>query len=189
MAAWLQNLANLAHQKFHIIASTLVLAVIAFVISDLLVHWIESLIPADRIDKLGESVGKTAFVLGFVATLYYGVRDAFVTARKMHVPIPARVDALAKYWITVLRLAHPLLGVVVFSVVLLHGYVMWRIWAGGNFSYAIETGLMAAAILSVVAVSGLCVRWLPKVTHLRHVHRIVGILFVLSFVIHKIIAD
>ena len=189
MAIWLENLAKTLHQKFHVFASILVLTAVTLLLSDILSHWIESMISFERIGKFGDSVGKTAFMLGFVATLYYGVRDSFVTARKMHVPISAKVDSFVKYWITVLRLAHPLLGVLVFSVVLLHGYIMWRIWAGGHFNFEVETGLMAAAILVVVAVSGLFVRWMPKLTKLRYVHRLVGLLFVLSFVIHKIVAD
>ncbi|HWR28664.1 MAG TPA: hypothetical protein VN631_02420 [Negativicutes bacterium] len=189
MAAWLGNLAKAAHQKFYVLALVLVLAVTALVMSDQSAHWIERIIPFERIGKVGESIGETAFFLGFVATLYYGVRDAFVTARKMHAPIPAWLDSLAKYWITVLRLAHPLLGVLVFSVVLLHGYVMWQIWAAGNFSFAVETGLTAAAIMVMVALSGLFIRWMPKLTKLRYVHRLVGILFVLSFIVHRIVAD
>lgn len=189
MALWLENLATNANQKFHVFASLLILAVVTMILSDQFSHWIEALVPFDRIGNLGEGIGKAAFLLGFVATLYYGVRDSFVMVRKMQIPIPARVDSGVKYWITVLRLGHPLLGVLVFSVVLLHGYIMWRIWAAGHFSFAVETGLMAAALMLVVAVSGLYVRWMPKLTKLRYVHRLVGILFVLSFVIHRIVAD
>lgn len=189
MAVWLENLAKSVHRNFYALAAALVLTVVALVAGDQQIQWIEGFIPFERIGKLGESIGKAAFVLGFVATLYYGVRDSFVTARKMHAPIPPWLDSLVKYWITVLRLAHPLLGVLVFSVVLLHGYVMWRIWAAGNFSFAVETGLVAAAVLIVVTLSGLFIRWMPKLTKLRYVHRLVGIVFVLSFVVHRIVAD
>ncbi len=189
MAAWLENFAKATHNRFFYLAPSLLLAAVAVVLSDHQLQWIEKLIPFERIGKLGESIGKTAFLLGFAATLYYGVRDAFVTARKLQVRIPVWLDSPVKYWITVLRLAHPLMGVLVFSTVLLHGYVMWRIWAGGNFSFAVETGLMAAAILVMVAMSGLCIRWMPKQGKLRYVHRLVGILFVLSFIIHRIVAD
>lgn len=189
MPGWLERIAKQLHRKFHVYAAVLVTAAAVLLLSDHWTHWIEHLVPLDRIGRLGESIGKGAFLLGFAATLYYGVRDLFATARKMRVPVSGRLDSFAKYWITVLRLAHPLLGVLVLAVVTVHGYVMWRIWAGGNFSFAVETGLMAAAILSVVAVSGLCVRWLPKMYKLRHVHRLVGLLFVLSFIIHRIVAD
>ena len=189
MATWLENLAKATHQRFHFLAPIFILLAVTIVLSDQRFHWIEGLLPFERIGKLGESIGKAAFILGFVATLYYGVRDVFVTLRKMQTPIPAWLEGMVKYWITVLRLAHPLLGVLVFSIVLLHGYIIWQIWAAGNFSYAVDTGLMAAAILVMVAVSGLFVRWLPKLTKLRYVHRLVGILFVLSFVIHRIVAD
>jgi hypothetical protein len=188
LAIWLENLAKAAHRRFFVLAVALVSTVVVVVISNQALHWIESLIAFDRIGKLGESIGKTAFVLGFVATLYYGVRDVFVILRKSQVPIPAGVDVWVKYWISVLRLTHPFLGVLVFAVVVLHGYIMWQVWAGGNFGFAVDTGLMAAAILAMVAMSGLLIRWMPKFTKLRYLHRLVGMVFVLSFVIHRIVA-
>lgn len=189
MATWLENLAKVAHRWVFVLAVALVSTVLAVVISNQRFHWIESLIAFERIGKLGGSIGKTAFILGFAATLYYGVRETFVMLKKSQAPVPVWLDGWAKYWISLLRLAHPLLGVIVFSVVVLHGYVMWQIWAGGNFSFAVETGLMAATILSIVATSGLLIRSMPKLAKLRYVHRLVGMLFVLSFVIHRIVAD
>ncbi len=189
MASWLENLAKETHQKFYVLASLFVMAVVALLLMDPQLQWLVKMIPSVRIDKIGKRIGEAAFVLGFVATLYYGVREVFVTLRKMHAPIPVWLESMVKYWIMVLRLAHPLLGVLVFSVVLLHGYIIWWIWAAGNFNYAVGTGLMAAAILLMVAVSGLFIRWMSKLTRLRLVHRLVGILFVLSFVIHRIVAD
>ena len=189
MGVWLENLAKSIHRNFYALAALLVLTVVTLVAVDRQIQWIEGVIPFERIGKLGESIGKAAFLLGFVATLYYGVRDAFVTARKMHAPIPSWLDSLVKYWIAVLRLAHPLLGTLVFSVVLLHGYVMWWIWAGGNIGSAVQTGLIAAGVMIVVAVSGLFIRLMPKQTKLRIFHRLMAILFVLSFVVHRIVAD
>lgn len=188
-AGWLEKLAKVMSSRFYLLAPSLVLAFVTLVVSDQQLHWIERLIPFARIGKFGEGLGETAFTLGIVATLYYGVRDVFASAKKLHVQIPVWLDSLVKYWITVLRLAHPLLGVLVFSIVFLHGYVMWRIWSAGHFNYAVETGLLAAAILVVVATSGLFIRWMPKQVKLRHVHRLVGILFVLSFMVHRIVAD
>lgn len=188
-AGWLENLAKLAHDKFYFFAPLFLLSVFAIVGSNQWLHWIERTIPARLVRGVAGSIGEAAFFLGFVATLYYGMRDVFATARKLHAPIPAWLDSPVKYWIMVLRLMHPLLGVAVFSVVLLHGYVMWRILAAGKFSFAIETGLSAAAILVLVAFSGLFIRWMPKLTKLRYVHRLVGILFTLAFVVHKIVAD
>lgn len=189
MAEWLVTLAQIAQRRFYVLSLALLLTVATLLAGDQQTHWIKALAPFERIGRLGESIGKGAFFLSFIATLYYGVRDAFAAARKMRVPIPGWLDSRVKYWIMVLRLAHPLLGVVVVCVVLLHGYVMWRVWSAGTFSFAVETGLVATAILSLVALSGLFVRALPKLTKLRHVHRLVGILFVLSFVIHRIVAD
>ena len=163
------------------------MTVILLLGSDYWLHWIEAILSFAWIETVGKKIGKTAFYLGFVATLYYGVRDVFATARRMKLQIPAWLDSLAKYWIMVLRLGHPFLGSLVFSIVLLHGYVMWRIWAGGNFNFAVETGLTAATILLLVAMTGLFIRWMPKILKLRLVHRLVGILFVLFFVLHRMV--
>jgi hypothetical protein len=187
LAIWLANLAQFANRHFYFLAAGLISATVILLASDYWQHWIAAILSVAGIEKLGREIGETAFNLGFVATLYYGVRDIFVIARRMKLRIPVWLDSLVKYWITVLRLGHPFLGSLVFSVVLVHGYVMWRIWDGGNFNFAIETGLTAASILLLVAVTGLCIRWMPKMLKLRFVHRLVGILFVLFFVLHRMV--
>ena len=189
MAVWLENLAKSTHRYFYVLAAAILLTAVALVAGDRQNQWIEGLIPFERIGKLGESIGKAAFVLGFVAVLYYGVRESFVVLRRKQVILPAWLDSVLKYWISVLRWVHPLVGVLVASVLLLHGYVMWWIWAAGNFSFAVLTGLIAAAVMTVVALSGLFIRRMPKQTMLRYVHRTAAILFVLSFVVHRIVAD
>ena len=186
LTRWLDDTAKFLHRRFFLLGPAILSLGILMVLTDSWLHWIAAMIPSARIENLGRIIGKAAFYLGFVATLYYGVRDIFVTARRMKLMIPDWLDFQAKYWITVLRLAHPFLGTLVFSVVLLHGYVMWKVWAGGNFTFAVETGQLAAAILVLVAISGLFIRWMPKMMKLRHVHRLVGISFLLAFVLHRI---
>ena len=189
MSTRLEQGAQFAHKHFAALAAGLIFAVFLLLGSDQWFQWVEKVLSFAWIEEIGKNIGKIAFFLGFAATLYYGVREAFATARGMKLHIPVWLDSLLKYWIRVLRFLHPLMGTLVFSVVLLHGYVMWRIWAAGNFSFAVETGLIAAAILIVVATSGFFIRWMPKLTKLRYVHRLVGLLFVLSFVVHRIVAD
>lgn len=189
VGVWLENLAKSIHRNFYALAALLVLTVVTLVAVDRQIQWIEGVIPFERIGKLGESIGKAAFLLGLVAVLYYGVRESYVVLRKKQGVLPAGLDAMLKYWISFLRWVHPLVGVMVGSVLLLHGYVMWWIWAGGNIGSAVQTGLIAAGVMIVVAVSGLFIRLMPKQTKLRIFHRLMAILFVLSFVVHRIVAD
>lgn len=187
LAKRLEQWAQFAHRRFAGLAVALLFSVLLLLASDNYLHWMEAIIPSSWVASLGKKVGKVAFFLGFVATLYYGVRDLFTMARRMKLPIPAWLDSLAKYWITVLRLGHPFLGTLVLAVVAFHGYVMWKVWAGGNFDFAVETGFVATIVLLLVAISGLFIRWMPKMFKLRLVHRLVGILFVLTFVLHKMV--
>lgn len=186
---WLENLAKTSQQKFYLLASLCVTAVAAFILIDPQLQWLGQAIPFVRIDKIGKRIGKAAYLLGFVAIFYYVIRESFVMARKMKAPIPARLDAATKTLIAVLRLSHPLLGVLAFSLGLLHGYVMWKVWTAATFDFAMNTGLVAVASLVIVSFSGLLIRWMPKLIKLRYLHRLVGILFVLSFVFHRIVAD
>ena len=185
----LEQGAQFAHKHFAALAAGLIFAVFLLLGSDQWFQWVEKALSFAWIEEIGENIGKIAFFLGFTATLYYGMREAFVTAHGMKLHIPVWLDSLFKYWIRVLRFLHPLVGMLVFSAVLLHGYVMWWIWAAGNFSFPVQTGLTAAGILVLGAVSGLGVRWRPKRTMFRYMHRFAGFLFVLSFVVHRIVAD
>jgi hypothetical protein len=189
MAAWLENLANAAHRNFYALALAFALTAGALVVVDLQTHWVASLNSLKLIRNLGKSIGEVAFNFGFIAILYYGVRESFVKAKKAHVTIPDQFDSMVKYWITVLRLVHPMIGVLVFSFVLLHGYIMWQVWAAGNISLAIGTGLSAGSVLIAIAASGLYLRWKPQMMKFRVAHRFAGILFVVAFIVHQIVAD
>ena len=73
-------------------------------------------------------------------------------------------------------------------LVLLHGYVMWWVWAAGNFNLAVLSGMAAAAMLGLLALTGGLIRLLPKRISLRLLHRLGGFGFVLLLVVHRILA-
>lgn len=187
MKEFVQQSAHFVNRRYHFLASMVTLFACGIVGFDLQTHFVESVVPFRMIKDVGKSAGVFAVFLAVVSMSYYGIRDLYSVSRRASLVLPHGVDEWVKYVITVLRLAHPFVGTVVFSAVLVHGYVMWRIWAAGNFNYSVESGLVAAAMLVVLAFSGMLIRWMPKMKKLRHVHRMVGGVFLISLIIHKII--
>lgn len=185
LAAWLERLAKAAHGGFSYLAGMLAIVVMGIVISDRSLQWIENQIPFEQIGPVGGFLGKAAVVLGLAAILYYIVRESFLQARKRMLPLPAWLEGSLKYWIPLLRLMHPLLGVVVFSQVVLHGYIMWQVWSSGNLNNAVYTGLVAAGAVLLSLMSGFSIRRNPKKMDTRVLHRIAGILFFLFVIVHR----
>jgi hypothetical protein len=184
---FVQQSAHFVNRRYYLLAGMVTLFACGIVFFDLQTRFVEAVLPFRMIKDVGKSAGAFAVFLAIVSMSYYGIRDLYSLSRRVKIVLPRNIDEWVKYVITVLRLAHPFVGTIVFSVVLVHGYVMWRIWAGGNFNYSVESGLVAAAMLMVLAFSGLLIRWMPKMLKLRHVHRMVGGAFLISLIIHKII--
>ena len=185
MTIWLENLAQFLHRRLYVLMLLALAAVGLILLTDMRTHWLESLFAFERLGKIGKSAGEIAAPIAFFAISYFVLREAFVAAKRRKLTLPAWLDGLIKYLVTVLRLSHPFVGVLVLVFVLFHGYVLWLIWAAGNFNPAVSSGLIAFAILAVAALSGICIRLLPKILKLRYVHRVLGILFILAFWLHK----
>ena len=185
MAGWLENLAQFLHRHLYALVLLVLAAVGIILIADVQTHWLETLLTFDLVKKTGKSVGKIAAAIAFVAVSYYVLRELYVAAKRRKLDLPGVLEAWAKYLVAVLRLSHPFVGTLVFVTVLFHGYVLWRIWAAGNYNMAVVTGLLAFSVLSCAALSGLGIRLMPKTMKIRYLHRGAGILFIVAFWLHK----
>ena len=186
MKEFFQHFAQFINRRYYLLSLCVTLFAAGLVFGDAQQHYLEAAVPFKMIRGIGKAAGSVAIFLAIVSMSYYGIRDAYVISRRFKVNLPPVADEWVKYVINLLRLVHPFLGTIVFAAVLLHGYVMWRVWSGGSFDFSVESGLVAAALLVVLVFSGLIIRWMPKMLKLRHVHRLVGGTFLLSFFIHKI---
>lgn len=164
------------------------LSVVALVALDWRTQQLEKLISLKQIESVGETMGKLAVLMVLAAILYYLAREAFVTARANKLKIPSWLESKAVQLISWLRLMHPLFGLLALSLVLMHGYIMWWVWAAGNYNLAVLSGLAAAVLLGFLALVGALIRLLPKRISLRLLHRLGGYGFVVALVVHRIFA-
>lgn len=135
--------------------------------------------------KLGKAFGKIAAPLAFLSMLYYVFRESYVRTRRWSFKLPVWLDSFLKYWMSVLRMTHSMIGMLVFIAVLLHGYVLWLIWGGGKMNLAVWTGLGAEGVLLFALISGIFIRQKPKLLAWRYLHRLAGISFLVTYAIHK----
>ena len=185
MAGWLERLAQFLHRHLYVLALLALAAVGSILIADIRTHCLENWLAFEFLHKLGKSAGKIAATIAVIAISYYLLRELYVAARRRKLDLPGVLDAGAKYLVSVLRLSHPFIGLLVFVTVLFHGYVLWMIWAAGNFNPAVYTGLLAFLFLTCAALSGFCIRLMPKTMKFRTLHRSAGILFLMAFWLHK----
>ena len=168
--------------------ATVFLSAIALVALDWRTQQLEKFVSVEWLESVGETTGKLAVLMVLAAILYYLVREAFVTARANKLKLPVWLENNAVRFIGWLRLTHPLFGLLVLSLALLHGYIMWWVWAAGNFNMAVISGLAAAVVLVFLALTGALIRLLPKRISLRLLHRLGGFGFVAALVVHRILA-
>jgi hypothetical protein len=185
MAGRLENLARFLNKWFFVLMP-LVLFVVAFaLVTDYQQPWIRAMVSSSLVKKVGKAFGEIAVNFMVAAAFYYVLREACVRARRLNIAFPAWLDLWLKYWIGVLRLLHPVLGLFVLAAVLFHGYIMWLIWLDGNWDLAVWTGLLAAGILILATLSGLFVHHKPRILKGRYLHRVMGIAFLVAYAIHN----
>jgi len=182
----LSRIAHYFYQKYYMLTLTVINITASLIALDYFFQVTELILPPSWVKNVGKGVGGVAFALAAAAASYYGLRDYYAIARKLKIKLPAWWDENILFVVNLLRMAHPFVGTVGIAVALLHGYLLWQIWATGRLLLAVESGVLAMCMLVLVAISGLFIRWLPKIHKLRHVHRVVGILFFMSFIVHKI---
>jgi len=181
----LEKLAQWTHKWFAGIAVLLFLAVAFLIVSDVLNLWIVSSSSPKAVKKVGEAFGEIAAFLAFLAMIYYVFRESYVITRRLSFKLPVWLDSFLKYWMSVLRLTHSVVGILVFVAVLVHGYVLWMVWGGGKMNLAVWTGLGAAVVLLLAQISGIFIRQMPKLLAWRYLHRLAGISFLVAYAIHK----
>jgi len=168
--------------------ATVFLSAIALVVLDWRTQQLEKFVSVERIESVGETTGKLAVLMVLAAILYYLAREAFVTARANKLKLPVWLENNAVRFIGWLRLTHPLFGLLVLSLVLLHGYIMWWVWAAGNFGLAVNSGMVAGVLLILLLLTGVLIRLMPKRVSLRVAHRLHGYGFLIALIAHRISA-
>jgi hypothetical protein len=163
--------------------------VIVLTMVDFQMQQLEKVLSSKQIESIGEMIGKLAVPMVFAAILYYLVREAFVMARAKQFKLSVWLDGNIVRFIGWLRLLHPLVGLLTASLVLLHGYLMWWVWAAGNFGAAVISGMAAGALLALLLLTGMLIRLMPKRVSLRFVHRWHGVGFIGAMIVHRVLAD
>lgn len=130
--------------------------------------------------KLAKSLGTPAAVFCGVCLVYYVLREIFVKLKKGQIAMAAVVDSFLKSALKVLRLAHPLVGILAFYLVLLHGTLMVAADVSLRTS-RMAFGLIAGAAMLCLLITG---GRLMKSRQLRQCHRLLAFAGVIFFLLH-----
>ena len=187
MLSAIERMAQFAQRNTTLISAALMGGVLALLFLDFRFAAMERWISFERIGTVGGTLGKLAVRCTLLAIMYFIVRESFVTAKAQGVNMPQWLSAKGVRLVGILRLSHPVIGSFVVTLVLLHGYLMWWVWSAGNYSIAVITGLLAGAVLALLAMTGTLIRMLPKKISLRLIHRLTGLLFVIGLVAHRLV--
>jgi hypothetical protein len=136
--------------------------------------------------KTGKELGSLAVVCMFAAASYYLVREFFVRSRKKF-PVMMKNQSLFTFGIVVLKRLHIWFGVLAISFVVDHGYLLWVARKNAGLDKLVQTGLFAASVLLVLALTGILIRMYPAVRQFRVGHRVLAFLVFAGLILHKLI--
>lgn len=136
--------------------------------------------------KTGKELGSLAVVCMVAAASYYLVREFFVRSRKKF-PVMMKNQSLFTFGIVVLKRLHIWFGVLAISFVVDHGYLLWVARKNAGLDKLVQTGLFAASVLLVLALTGILIRLYPAVRQIRVGHRVLAFLVFIGLILHKLI--
>ncbi len=144
------------------------------------IFYVGSNVDALPLKKLGKSLGAPAAYLGGACFAYYLLREGLVRGKRNHWNLSGTVESAWKRGLKLLRLLHPMLGILAFYLVLLHGGLL--LWAGTSLrSSRMVSGLAEGGLAVLLLLTGL---WLTRQTALRRWHRSFAWIMLLLFLLH-----
>ena len=136
----------------------------------------------------GKLFGKFAEALTVLAILYYCLREMYGQVRIHQFSLPSLVAEGIRTMIRFTQLIHPLCGFIVLCLAVLHGYLLLFVW---NFGIGKEvvSGIVPLVILIGLGGTGWMLYGLQQAQPVRKVHRYLGWLFVVLYLLHKVLSD
>ncbi len=183
---WLEALAAKYAQPAYRLALVILVVACAFIA----VHSMTQLEPAVSprlLRRFAKGVGELAGLLAAGAMAYYLLREAFVRLLAKSPVVPG--TTWVKAAMTVFRLLHPALAIVALALAGVHSYIFWLSMGGLAGGWPVTSGLALAVVGAALAASGAWLRVFRQGPAVRRSHRLLALLAVLLFVVHKILAD
>ncbi len=127
--------------------------------------------------EIGKAFGSIAAVCAGICLSYYIFREIYVHNGKS---LSTSINNIAKKLLTILRLSHPILGILMFYLIVLHGSTMVlsesKYWAS-IFIF----GIITAAISFLLMIIGMNIN---KSKALRQYHKILSFFFIIGYLGH-----
>jgi hypothetical protein len=135
-----------------------------------------------QLKKTALFFGNLAAIAGGISFFYYILREVFVKFKRKN-NISQNLGTSIRKWIVILRLGHPILGVMMFYFLFLHVSLLNL----KGIDYA--TSIVLFGVISVVILSIMCFLGLNMKRHLlyRKYHRILAVVLLGSYLGHLFI--
>jgi hypothetical protein len=191
MLIWFQRLEDAAKwfaQKYYLLAVLAITTVIGIVFFDTQAQVVYH--SSSRLIKsIGKGFGELTANIALFSLGYYLLLEAYVASLKRKVPMPSELVPYVKVSISILRLLHPVAGVLAISFAIMHGYIMWVVWGGLSRGGVLVSGLLTLSATLVLGGLGWGIQSKKASVFFRQKHKIIAFLALLFYVLHKAIAD
>ncbi|MBB5337170.1 hypothetical protein [Pectinatus brassicae] len=132
--------------------------------------------------QIGKFIGNIAVILGVGCLIYYVARELYIYIKKKNIKIPMNNEIFPKKLILYSGLLHPVLGISMFYVVLLHAGFMIT---GGikHYNFSIIAGIMAGISLLIMLILGMNIN---KYKWMRKYHRRFAYILIFFYIVHML---
>ena len=191
MLRWVQRLENIANwfvQKYYLLGALTIAAAVVIVLFDTQLQFVYH--SSSRwIKSIGKGLGDLSANITLFAFGYYLLREAYVALVKRKFSIKYEFVPYIKHLLTILRVFHPLAGVLAISSAIMHGYILWVIAGGLNGGLAITSGLITLMAALLLGCSGWGIQQKRDSAFIRQMHKVIALLAVVVYALHKVAVD
>lgn len=183
----IEQYVSIAWKRFALLALVCAAATIMIIGADMQLGLFAGL-QGKAAKSAGKLFGKFAEVLTVLAAAYYCLREGYRQVRKQQFRLPRLFEDGIRALIRFTRLIHPLCGFIILCLTVLHGYLLFFVWNSGIGKETVS-GIVPLIILIGVSVTGWMVYGSPQAQQARKTHYYLGWLFVILYLLHKVLSD
>jgi hypothetical protein len=158
--------------------------ILVIIVLELTIGLISNLDPMFQY-SLALRFGSMGVILAFITLLFYPLRKIGIHFQKSSQLFKSK---FYKSLSTVLALLHPVLGLLTFLLLSLHGFMFLGIFYNFSFDIVVTMGLVSLLFLTVLLISGSFLKKKLSDKKIRLFHFTIALMFILFFILHRFFA-
>jgi len=178
----IESVAKKISQNYKIMVITVLILLAALITMEFFNGFLSQMDPS-ALYSLALTLGSVGALFAFTALVFYPLRKASIHLRKK---IPFLTTPFYKTLSKVAAHLHPVIALLAFFILSLHGFIFMKVLYNFNFSMVLIMGSLTLVALSFLFITGSILKRDLKQKKIRRIHFPLAALFIIFFIAHNL---